>query len=361
MQRKGFPESYDVRALVAFVRDLKAGEDRVTSPVYSHLVYDIVPGETKAVIERPDIVIVEGLNVLQTGPAAGRASRACSSRTSSTSRSTWTRRPRTSARWYVERFLALRNTAFRDPASYFHRYAALSDEEAVETAGRIWAEINEPNLRANILPTRERADLVLRKSAGPRGRGSAAAKAVDGYRRLRAAVRAAAAAATAPATAAILPAFFRAPFPALRAARRVSARALSRRRLAAARLAGLRTAAIAPSTLRLTAPAARPTASAATVARSVFATFFLVTFRAAVFRAAVFFATGFRAAGMASNLLARSHSPTFRASASRRPAAPRRVVSATDRTISRPPATRPGVSGSPRTSAPRTTATTGLT
>jgi type I pantothenate kinase len=162
--RKGFPESYDVRALLAFVRDLKAGRDRVTSPVYSHLVYDIVPGETKAVV-RPDIVIVEGLNVLQTGPAVEGQPRVFVSDFFDFTIYVDAEVADIRA-WYVERFLALRNTAFRDPASYFHRYARLSDAEAMETAGRIWAEINEPNLRANILPTRERAALVLRKSAG---------------------------------------------------------------------------------------------------------------------------------------------------------------------------------------------------
>jgi type I pantothenate kinase len=163
MSRKGFPESYDVRALLGFVRDIKAGKGRVTSPVYSHLVYDVVPGEVK-VIDRPDIVIVEGLNVLQTGAAADGQPRVFVSdffdftvyvdADASDVRS-----------WYVERFLALRNTAFRDPSSYFNRYASLSDAEAAATAGRIWAEINEPNLLRNILPTRERADLVLRKGA----------------------------------------------------------------------------------------------------------------------------------------------------------------------------------------------------
>ncbi len=161
MRRKGFPESYDVRALVAFVRDLKAGKDRVTTPVYSHLVYDIVPGET-VVVERPDIVIVEGLNVLQTGPAVDGQPRVFVSDffdfTIYVDADTEHIRS-----WYVERFLALRHTAFRDPSSYFHRYASLSDAEAAETAGRIWAEINEPNLVRNILPTRERAYLVLRK------------------------------------------------------------------------------------------------------------------------------------------------------------------------------------------------------
>jgi len=161
LRRKGFPESYDVRALLAFVRDLKAGKDRVTSPVYSHLLYDIVPGEA-IVIEQPDIVIVEGLNVLQTSAAADGAPRVFVSDyfdfTIYVDAETDDIRS-----WYLERFLALRNTAFREASSYFHRYARLSDAEAAETAGRIWAEINEPNLVTNILPTRERADLVLHK------------------------------------------------------------------------------------------------------------------------------------------------------------------------------------------------------
>jgi type I pantothenate kinase len=161
MARKGFPESYDVRALVAFVRDLKAGKDRVTSPVYSHLVYDILPGEAK-VIERPDVVIVEGLNVLQANPGPDGPPRVFVSDffdfTIYVDAETADVRS-----WYVERFLALRDTAFRDPSSYFHRYAGLSDAEAAETAARIWADINEPNLLRNILPTRDRADLVLRK------------------------------------------------------------------------------------------------------------------------------------------------------------------------------------------------------
>jgi type I pantothenate kinase len=161
MGRKGFPESYDVRALLAFVRDLKAGKDRVTSPVYSHLVYDILPGEAK-VIERPDVVIVEGLNVLHASHGSDRRPRMFV--TDFFDFKLYVDAETTDVRsWYVERFLALRNTAFRDPSSYFHRYAGLSDTEAAETATRIWAEINEPNLRRNILPTRDRADLVLRK------------------------------------------------------------------------------------------------------------------------------------------------------------------------------------------------------
>jgi type I pantothenate kinase len=161
MRRKGFPDSYDVRALVGFVRDLKAGKDRVTSPVYSHLVYDIVPG-AEIVIDQADIVIVEGLNVLQTGPAVAGQPRLFVSDffdfTVYVDAATDHVRE-----FYIDRFLALRGTAFADPSSYFHRYASLSDEEAAETAGRIWDEINEPNLLQNILPTRDRADLVLRK------------------------------------------------------------------------------------------------------------------------------------------------------------------------------------------------------
>jgi type I pantothenate kinase len=160
LQRKGFPESYDVRALVAFVRDLKSGRPRVTSPVYSHLVYDIVPGEV-ATIERPDVVIVEGLNVLQTGSLPGRTRIFVSDFFDFT---IYVDADTDDIRdWYIERFLALRSTAFRDPASYFHRYASLSDDEARETAARIWGQINEPNLLQNILPTRERAHLILRK------------------------------------------------------------------------------------------------------------------------------------------------------------------------------------------------------
>lgn len=161
MQRKGFPESYDVRALVAFVRDLKAGKDRVTTPVYSHLVYDIVPGKA-IVVEQPDIVIVEGLNVLQTGPAVDGQPRVFVSDYFDFTVYVDAKTEHIRS-WYLERFLALRHTAFRDPSSYFHRYARLSDAAAAETAGRIWAEINEPNLVRNILPTRERADLILRK------------------------------------------------------------------------------------------------------------------------------------------------------------------------------------------------------
>jgi type I pantothenate kinase len=163
MRRKGFPESYDARALLAFLHDLKAGLPRVTSPVYSHLVYDIVPGE-RSVVETPDIVLIEGLNVLQAGDAEGHQPRVMVS--DYFDFTVYVDADVTDVRrWYLERFLTLRNTAFRDPSSYFHRYARLSDEEATRVATGIWTEINEANLVRNILPTRERADLILTKQA----------------------------------------------------------------------------------------------------------------------------------------------------------------------------------------------------
>jgi type I pantothenate kinase len=157
MTRKGFPESYDRRALVRFVSEVKAGAEEVHVPVYSHLTYDIVGGRTQMVCS-PDILIVEGLNVLQPAPRLSVsdlfdfsiyvAAHVDDIR-----------------RWYVNRFLRLRDTAFADPRSYFHRYATLSDEAAQRTAREIWASINEPNLRDNIRPTRGRAGLVLLKGA----------------------------------------------------------------------------------------------------------------------------------------------------------------------------------------------------
>lgn len=161
-ERKGFPESYDVRRLVRFMADVKSGLPEVKAPVYSHLAYDIVPDEFQ-VVRQPDIVIVEGLNVLQTGSGA-------------------TGRPMSMfvsdffdfsiyvdaqaadiEQWYVDRFLKLRETVFQNPSSYFHRYASLTRNEAVETAKGLWTTINLTNLQQNILPTRERAHLVLEK------------------------------------------------------------------------------------------------------------------------------------------------------------------------------------------------------
>jgi type I pantothenate kinase len=165
MERKGFPESYDVTALLRFLTDIKAGKPSATAPLYSHLIYDVVPNET-VTISSPDILILEGLNVLQVRdlPPGGDsvpfvsdffdfsiyldADEACVQQ------------------WYRERFLRLRETAFRDPKSFFRTFAELTEEEAVATADDIWARINRPNLLENILPTRQRADLILRKGAG---------------------------------------------------------------------------------------------------------------------------------------------------------------------------------------------------
>jgi type I pantothenate kinase len=162
MNRKGFPESYDLQRILRFMSDIKSGERDVEAPLYSHLTYDVLADKTQ-VVDQPDILIIEGINVLQTGrpPRDGRGI------------------PNTSdffdfsifidaeeadlKQWYIERFFSLRNGAFRDPKSYFHRYATLTDEEADAMASRIWDSINLVNLRENILPTRPRADLVLRK------------------------------------------------------------------------------------------------------------------------------------------------------------------------------------------------------
>jgi type I pantothenate kinase len=162
LQRKGFPESYDRRALLRFVIDVKSGADEVRAPVYSHLFYDIVPGAS-VVVRRPDVLIVEGLNVLQ--PARpGVDSRPGVAVSDFFDFSLYVdARTKDVRSWYVQRFLRLRETAFSRPESYFHRYASLSDEEAVRTAEDIWTTINERNLVENILPTRPRATLVLTK------------------------------------------------------------------------------------------------------------------------------------------------------------------------------------------------------
>jgi type I pantothenate kinase len=160
LQRKGFPESYDRRSLTRFVSQVKSGAAEVRAPVYSHLVYDIVPG-SQIVVKRPDVLIVEGLNVLQ--PPASSARIAVSDLFDFTVYVD--ARSADIERWYVERFLRLQRSAFADPESYFHRYASLSEPEAIERARSIWNEINGPNLEQNILPTRARADLVLRKGA----------------------------------------------------------------------------------------------------------------------------------------------------------------------------------------------------
>jgi type I pantothenate kinase len=162
LQRKGFPESYDRRALLRFVAEVKAGRSEVRAPVYSHLTYDIVAGE-QIVVRQPDVLIVEGLNVLQ-APRVQEDGRVGMAVSDFFDFSVYVDAHLEHIRqWYVERFLRLRETAFADPDSYFHRYAALSDGEAVQTALQIWGGINEVNLRENVLPTRSRATLVLAK------------------------------------------------------------------------------------------------------------------------------------------------------------------------------------------------------
>ncbi|MFC0707101.1 type I pantothenate kinase [Cellulomonas uda] len=164
MQRKGFPESYDRRALLRFVSKVKAGKPEVTAPVYSHLTYDIVPGEN-IVVRRPDVLIVEGLNVLQPARPSAEGSSSLAVSDFFDFSIYVDAKPRDVRQWYVDRFLSLRQTAFADPASYFHRYASLSDDEAVARAESIWDSINSPNLEQNILPTRSRATLVLTKGS----------------------------------------------------------------------------------------------------------------------------------------------------------------------------------------------------
>jgi type I pantothenate kinase len=157
MHRKGFPESYDRRALMRFVTAVKSGADQASAPVYSHLIYDIVPGE-KVVVRHPDILIIEGLNVLQTGPALMISDLFDFSVYVDA-------RIEDIEQWYVSRFLAMRAGAFADPQSHFHHYSTLTDEQAIFAARDIWQSINLPNLIHNILPTRPRATLVLRKDA----------------------------------------------------------------------------------------------------------------------------------------------------------------------------------------------------
>jgi type I pantothenate kinase len=157
MNRKGFPESYDTRELLRVLRQIKSGDEVVEAPVYNHVVYDIVEGE-RVVVNRPDIVILEGLNVLQTGDNSIEFvsdyfdfSIYLDAEESDIEQ------------WYIERFLAFRESVFQDPSSYFSRYAELSDDDAVSTARGIWQEINGVNLRDNIAPTRSRASLIVHK------------------------------------------------------------------------------------------------------------------------------------------------------------------------------------------------------
>ncbi len=158
MERKGFPESYDVRRLLRFLADLKSGAPEVPAPIYSHLAYDVVEDEVSQ-IRQPDIVIVEGLNVLQTG--SGRAPMFVSDFFDFSIYVDGNEAD--IEQWYIERFLMLHDTVFRNPSSYFHKYADLTPDQAAETARTIWRTINLVNLRENVLPTRERAHLILEK------------------------------------------------------------------------------------------------------------------------------------------------------------------------------------------------------
>jgi type I pantothenate kinase len=164
MERKGFPESYDRARFVGFLADIKSGKSKVAAPVYSHLVYDVVPGE-ETVVDRPDILIVEGLNILQPGelPKTGKpilfASDFLDFSVYIDAEEPFLRQ------WFIDRFQKLRETAFKDPQSFFHRFSKLTDDEAVGMATSVWTAINLPNLTENILPTRGRADLILTKAA----------------------------------------------------------------------------------------------------------------------------------------------------------------------------------------------------
>ncbi len=162
MERKGFPESYDRTRFVQFLADIKSGHSDVRVPVYSHLVYDVVPGE-EVVIDRPDILIVEGLNILQPGelPRTGNPILFASDFLDFSVYIDAD--PEDLERWFMERFFRLRETAFRDPTSFFRRFAEMSESEAGEFGRQVWRSINLPNLLDNVLPTRGRADLILKK------------------------------------------------------------------------------------------------------------------------------------------------------------------------------------------------------
>jgi type I pantothenate kinase len=164
VQKKGFPTSYDLPRLLAFLSDIKSGRGRVRAPVYSHLSWDIVPNQWQEV-DQPDILIVEGVNVLQTPPLP-QLGKAVPVVSDFFDFSVYLDADEPVLReWYIKRWLTLRDTAFHDPRSYFHRYSSLSDEEATATATAIWERTNLANLEENILPTRPRATLILKKGA----------------------------------------------------------------------------------------------------------------------------------------------------------------------------------------------------
>ena len=163
LERKGFPESYDRRALLDFVVAVKSGAPVVTAPVYSHVIYDIVPDQ-QIQVERPDVMIIEGLNVLQPAPASHQGNALAVS--DFFDFSVYVDAAEEDIRaWYLTRFLALRDSAFRDPNSFFRSYAEMDDDEAIAEAHRYWDEINGPNLVDNIAPTRQRATAILHKGS----------------------------------------------------------------------------------------------------------------------------------------------------------------------------------------------------
>ena len=164
MRRKGFPESYDRTRLVGFLADVKSGRGNVEAPLYSHLVYDVIPGEV-AIVDRPDILIIEGLNIMQPGmPRTTDEPILFASDFIDFSIYVDADQADLEA-WYMERFFRLRETAFRNPASFFKRYADMSKEEAGKFGLDNWRSINLPNLIENIEPTRSRADLIIRKGS----------------------------------------------------------------------------------------------------------------------------------------------------------------------------------------------------
>ena len=161
LNKKGFPESYDTKQLLAFLASIKSGRDSLEVPVYSHLYYDVIEGEIQT-IDQPDILIVEGINVLQV--SAGRRTRRKVFVSDFFDFSIYVDASDKDIRkWYIERFIKLQQTAFQNPDSYFHRYASYSEEKLLKFAGEVWDEINQPNLTQNILPTRFRSDLILEK------------------------------------------------------------------------------------------------------------------------------------------------------------------------------------------------------
>jgi len=162
MQRKGFPESYDTKRLLHFLATVKNGARKAEAPLYSHMAYDVLPDE-RQIVDRPDILILEGVNVLQVNTLPGRILPFVSDYFDF---SIYIHaEPQYIYRWYIDRFLSLRRTAFQNPQSYFHNYAAMSEAEALAIADKLWNTINLPNLEQNILPTRPRADVILCKGA----------------------------------------------------------------------------------------------------------------------------------------------------------------------------------------------------